>query len=1299
LATILLSAAGAAVGAGFGGAVLGLSGAVIGRAVGATIGRVIDQRLLGSGSRAVETGRIDRFRLTGASEGAAIGLVWGRMRVSGQIIWATRFKEHVRTSGGGKGAPTQPKVREYTYTVSLALALCEGEITRVGRVWADGVEIAPDDVAMRVYTGAADQLPDPKIEAVEGIGTVPAYRGTAYVVLEDLDITRFGNRVPQFSFEVFRPAQGPGPDAVTDLWRGVRGVAMIPGTGEYSLATTPVHYNLGTGRNVSANVNSPAGGTDFSVSLRALREELPQCSTVSLVVSWFGDDLRCGECSVSPKVENNKLDGQTMAWRAGGIARHAASEVARKDGRPIYGGTPADAAVIEAIISLRAGGQEVMFCPFVLMEQLEANGRPDPWTGSADQPVLPWRGRITLSVAPGQPGSPDGGPVAEAEVATFFGSANVSDFAVTGGSISYSGPAEWSYRRMILHYAHLCAAAGGVDAFLLGSELRGLTRIRGSDGIYPAVVALCQLAADVRAILGPATKISYAADWTEYGSYQDGSGNLLFPLDALWADENVDFIGIDNYLPLADWRQGSEHADADWGSIYDLDYIRSNVAGGEFFDWYYADPAHRAAQIRTSITDGAYGEPWVWRSKDFRSWWSNEHHERADSLRQATPTAWVPRSKPIRFTEFGCAAINLGANEPNRFLDPKSSESGLPYASDGRRDDLMQMQALRAVIEFWNDPDNNPASDIYPGTMIDMEHAHVWAWDARPFPQFPGNAALWSDGDNYARGHWLNGRVSAQPLSSVVAEICDRAGLDEFDVARLHGAVRGFAVTETDTARAALQPLMLAFGFDAAERDGQLVFRMRDGKASEELVRGELAVSGDTEGWAETERAAEAEIAGRIRLNFVEAEGDYQARSVEAVFPDEAATGVAQSEFHLALTRSEGQQIVERWLAEARVARDGARFDLPPSRSRFGAGDVVWFEGCRYRIDRVLRAEALAVEAVRVEPDVYVPADDTEERVAPRPFIAPVPVQGLFLDLPLITGAEAPHAPHLAVTAEPWPGTVAVFGSDTDDGYVLDQIITRRATIGETLTPLARAGDGAWDRSEGVTVRVTGGALSSATRAQVLNGANAMAIGDGTSANWEIFQFADAVLVGPDTFKLQNLLRGQAGSDVSIPDVWPAGSSVVLLDGAPSQIDMLADTRGLARHFRFGPANRPLDDLSYEHRVEAFVGVGLRPHAPAHLRARWIGDDLTFSWVRRTRLGGDSWVAPDVPLGEAQEAYLVRVVKGASILREVDLAAPAWTYTMAQRVADAAVAPFEIHVAQRSDIFGLGAFSRIAIND
>ena len=80
MATIILSAVGAAFGSAFGGSVLGLTGAVIGRAVGATLGRALDQKILGNGSEAIDYGKVDRFRIMGASEGAALPQVWGRVR-------------------------------------------------------------------------------------------------------------------------------------------------------------------------------------------------------------------------------------------------------------------------------------------------------------------------------------------------------------------------------------------------------------------------------------------------------------------------------------------------------------------------------------------------------------------------------------------------------------------------------------------------------------------------------------------------------------------------------------------------------------------------------------------------------------------------------------------------------------------------------------------------------------------------------------------------------------------------------------------------------------------------------------------------------------------------------------------------------------------------------------------------------------------------------------------------------------------------------------------------------------------
>ncbi|MCV6586315.1 MAG: glycoside hydrolase/phage tail family protein [Marinibacterium sp.] len=1308
MATIVLGAVGAAIGGSIGGTFAGLSAAVIGRAVGATLGNVIDQRLLGNGSEPVETGRVDRFRLTNVGDGTPITQTHGRARVGGQVIWASDFLETVTTSGGGGGKgtrrPPSPEVREFSYSVSLAVALCEGEIMGVSRAWADGDEVAIADLNMRVYKGTRTQLPDPVIEAVEGQGTVPAYRGTAYVVIEDLPLGRFGNRVPQMSFEVVRAAQPDAPDHALDLTQQVRGVALMPGTGEYALASTPVYYDEGPGQARAANLNSPSGYTDFVKSVRDLSDELPRCDGVSMIVSWFGDDLRCGDCEIRPKVERRVFDGKDMPWVVSSLPRSAAAEIEQIDARPVYGGTPSDASVIEAIRHLNEQGKRVMFYPFILMDQLSGNGRPDPWSGASDQPVLPWRGRITLSQAPGRAGSPDGTDEADAQVARFFGQATAVDFEIADGAVTYTGdPDDWGLRRFILHYAALCAAAGGVESFCIASEMRGLTQIRGAGNRFVAVEQLVALTGDVRALLGDGVKIGYAADWSEYFGYQpqDGSGDRYFHLDPLWADHNIDFVGIDNYMPLADWRDGTEHADAGWGDIHDIGYLMSNIEGGEGYDWYYGSPEEEEAQIRTPILDLAHNEPWIWRYKDIRSWWSNPHHERIGGVRQASPTAWQPQSKPIWFTEIGCASIDKGANQPNKFLDPKSSESRLPKYSNGQRDDLMQRVFLDAVYAYWQTPGRNPVSGVYGGPMLDMDHVYVWAWDARPFPFFPNNRGLWGDGDNYARGHWLNGRAGGRSLASVVSEICRRAGLTSYDVSKLYGFVHGYVSDGVTDARAALQPLMMRFGFDAVERDGVLRFAMRKGAAPIEIDPDWLADDPEVEGRIERRREAEAELSGRVRLRFVEAEGDHAVLAEEAVLPDEATHAVSTSDLSLAMTRGEGRQVAERWLNEARIARDTARFALPPSRLDLGAGDVVRLpdgaSGGLYRIDRVEQGLARVVDAVRMEPSVYALPDTPDDPPRLREFVAPVPVYPLFMDLPLMGGGEVPHAPHLAVSARPWPGTVAVYASSGADSFALNDTVGAWATVGVTETALHQARAGIWDEGAPLQVKLIGGQLESREPEAILSGANLAAIGDGTTGNWEMFQFREAELIAPNAYALRGRLRGQLGSDGMMPQDWPVGSVFVLMNGVPQQLDLQPSARGTAQTYRIGPATRGLADPSFVERREAFAGTGLRPYAPAHLRARSVGGDLQISWIRRTRIDGDNWADVDVPLGEVAELYRLRIRQGDTVLREVTLDAPRWTYDAAMRAADQPAAGAEITVAQISDRYGPGLVARLPL--
>lgn len=1213
------------------------------------------------------------------------------MRLGGQVIWASDYTERqTRQGGSGKGTP-QPVTVEFSYSVSLAIALGEGVILNVGRVWADGVEIDPARLGMRVYPGSETQLPDPAIAADKGAEAAPAYRGTAYVVFEDLPLAEFGNRVPQFSFEVMREAQGALADTVAPFSRSIRAVAMIPGTGEYALASTPVRYATGLAAGRTANVNTPSGQTDFSQSLAQLRKEMPQAGSVSLVVSWFGDDLRCGSCKVQPKVEQKDVEGKGMPWRAGGIVRSAAAMVPRVGGASVYGGTPSDQSVIEAIRAVRAGGQEVMFYPFVLMDQLSGNALPDPWSNATSQPALPWRGRITLSVAPGRAGSPDRSALAAAEVLAFFGQAQRAHFSVSGGQVVYSGPAQdWGLRRFILHYAQLCALAGGVDAFCIGSELRGLTAIRGAADSFPAVALLRALAADVRAILGPSVKITYAADWSEYAGLS-ADGNRYFQLDPLWADSNIDFIGIDNYLPLSDWREGEVQADDAYGSGYALDYLAANVAGGEWFDWYYDSPEGEAAQRRVQIADDQ-GEPWIWRTKDLKGWWSNPHHERIDGVRSAVPTSWVPASKPIRFTEYGCPAVDRGANQPNLFVDPKSSESALPRASRSGRDDLAQMQYYRATGLFWRDAANNPVSPVYGLPMVDMDRAHAWAWDARPFPVFPARSDLWGDGANYARGHWLNGRITSQPVATVVAEIAARAGLDTVDLNGLYGLVRGYAFYE-GSGRSALQPLMLATGFDALERDGRLLFRSRGARITREVDADDLVASDD--GDFDLTRSNESDSAGRLRVTYIEAEADYAARVAGAALPDHDGSAVLDQEAPLVLLAGEAASVSERWLAETRVARDGLRLGLPPSMVGLGTGDVLGFRGQRWRIDRLERGDALTVEAVRVEPGVYDPPQTRAEASAVPAFTAPVQVFAQFLDLPLMTGAENPRAPHIAVIADPWPGRVAVWVADGEDDFALNSVIAAASVIGTTETPLAAARPALWDRGAPLRIAVEGGPLGAVAPLSVLNGANLAAIGDGSPDNWELFQFAQATLVGVNRWEVSLRLRGQCGTDGAIPPVWPVGSRVVLMNRSVRQIAVAAEARGLARTWRIGSALRGYTDRDVVEQVLAFSGIGLRPYPVAHLRVAASGTDRLLSWTRRTRIDGDSWLSPEVPVGEDREAYRIRILSGPETVRVIDVTQPFWTYPAALRALDGA--NLTAFVAQVSDRFGPGPERQVAV--
>lgn len=1271
-------------------------------------GKLIDNAVFGGGRDTTQEGpRLDDLRVLSSSQGKGIPRMYGRVRLGGEVIWATNLEEvKSTTSQGGKGGGPKVTTTEYTYYANFAVGLGEGPIGYVNRIWADGKEIETGDLDYRVYTGTETQSPDPLIESVEGTDNAPAYRGLAYVVFERLDLTNFGNRIPQLTFEIMRPAPGASVEAA------IRGVNLIPGSTEFGYEPDIIEQEVKsssgkvTGKRIE-NAHSLSGKSDWEMSIDQMEKALPDLETVCLVVSWFFDDLRCGEAKIRPHVENSTKSTTPRQWRAAGLSRSQAVVMSTvgsgDDERPAFGGAPDDESVIHAIRDLKARGFRVMLYPFMMGDIPPGNGLADPY-GGGEQAVYPWRGRITCHPAPGQAGSPDKSTAAATQVAAFVGSAQAAHFSHTGDQINYSGPAnDWGYRRFALHMASLAKAAGGVNSICIGSEMRSMTQVRSGVTSYPFVDALKALAGDVRTIVGASTKIGYAADWSEYHSHRpdDGSGDVIFNLDPLWSDDDIDFIGIDNYFPISDWRDGSDHLDFDpeRGHVtpYEIDYLQSNIEGGEYFDWYYASDADRSNQVRTPISDGAHQEHWIFRQKDLRGWWTTAHHNRPGGVRASSSTDWTPGSKPIWFTEIGCPAVDKAANQPNVFYDLKSSEGFLPYFSSGARDDVMQRRYIEATLDYWAlENETHSSTNV---TMITVDEINVWSWDARPFPSWPLDSASWGDHGNWQFGHWLSARMGTVYVPDLMNHIAADYGFSGGDFERAFGACDGYVIDRTMSLRDAFSPLSSAFFFDLVETGSSIKAVSRLGApVTVTLDPAHLALADDSEGAdvVTVTRKQETELPRAMRITFVDAERAYRSTTVEATRDGVTSTAVSEISMAIVLDEPRAQSVADRWLADTWAGRETAGFMAAPSLLRVEAGDIAKVTFGDFDVDmRVIEIGDGATRSITAsafaDTQLSPRAIATPERPLPKPPSIVYPLIE-FMDLPLLQDGDDAAAGYIAVTADPWPGSVAIYRSASTSGWTAEGAVSQPAVMGQLVTGLASGPVGVWDYANTFEIEVFSGQLESLNRLATLDGGNAFAIKK-PSGVWEIIQARDIELTGTNRYRLSVLLRGQVGTDHAVSDAAIAGASIVLLSDVIIQSTTGIDDLDQSYNYRFGPAGIAIGSDSYTTETHAFTCEALRPLSPVHIRQTQGGSgDHAFTWVRRTRTGGDSWVIATTPLGEDVESYEVDIIAGGEVKRTLTSSTATITYTAGDRVADlgSATAAYSIRVYQMSAMIGRG---------
>lgn len=677
-----------------------------------------------------------------------IPVVFGMASLAGNIIWTGTLTSHLMKEGGAsiqdaiydnyigsKLRQTRSTNATFSmiYNLDFAIGICEGEVDRLLEVKANEATLDLSKYKYRFYCGSKTQNPDPLISEMQGIGKTPAFRNLCYIVFEDFPISDFNNAIPNFIFTVERNTV----DDDNSVSRKVKGITIIPGTGEfvyhtekiakYEVAYSPHGDVLLEDTKQPCNYHNNEGRANVLVSLDNLKKELPNVEWISLIVCWFGNSLDIASCSIYPACEFNDVYQKTAPydWSVGGKNRRNARVISKDSkGNLLYGGTPSDSSVVALLKELKARGYKIFLIPMIMME-LESK---------------PWRGRITGS---------------SGAVAGFFEKAD-------------------GYNNFIRHYANL--GKDFVDAFAIGSELIGLTKINDGHNNFPAVDKLCELAGEIRQTMGKDVKLTYAADWSEYHHTNGG----IYNMDKLWANPDIDFIGIDAYLPLTNTVTRPSQ-----------DEIKQGWYSGEGWDFYYNQD--RTVKFPMS-------QEWAW--KNIR-WFVENDHTNADS----TPSLWQKNMKKVWFCEYGFPSVDLCTNQPNVFYDPTSSESFFPRNSMGYVDFQSQSDAIIATEEYWE------------GSNL-VKNKFLWAWDARPYPFFPRLANVWSDSANWKYGHWVCGKVLYASVASIIKFCFDRVGITNYKITNVSGVTSGMVIAGGKSVLGILKSVLLAYNLVIYEENG-----------------------------------------------------------------------------------------------------------------------------------------------------------------------------------------------------------------------------------------------------------------------------------------------------------------------------------------------------------------------------------------------------------------------------------------------------------------------------------------------
>jgi len=498
-------------------------------------------------------------------------------------------------------------------------------------------------------------------------------------------------------------------------------------------------------------------------------------------------------------------------------------------------------------------------------------------------------------------------------------------------------------------------------------------------------------------------------------------------------------------------------------------------------------------------------------------------------------------------------------------------------------------------------------------------------------------------------------------------------------------SVTGYMVDRPMTFRQAIQPLQQFFRIDVVEQDGITVIRSRPDEPMVTIAAADL-LAAQGEPPLRVTTATQRDLPRKTTLVYQDPSNDYQTASVRQSRQNTRSTSERQIRVPMGLDDGSARRLLTAAAMDAEAGRKTLNGTLSPAALETAVGDVIELtEGDQSYLAQITRQTwewGMPFTAAVISGNT----GRIKGRSSRRPLQSETPVIGapvwFFLDTAMFTDDDMnPHRPWIAADADTWTGVSVV--RDLGAGFTGVADVPRYAQIGSLDAPLsAGSAYGVLDDVNSITVTMRRNySFDSVDPANLSNPINVLAIRN-AQGEWEILQFATAVLVEGNTWTLSDLQRGRRGTEHAMSA--PIGSPVIVLDAALVKLNLSPDQTGMALTYRIGPSGIPHDDDRFSEVDLSFAGIGLRPWSPVDLTAvSDMSGNVTLGWTERQRIPGD----PE------SLRFTVRIYDGATVVREIDdIDGEETVYAATQIAADfgGPIASVDFSVTATNTAFGEG---------